>query len=277
VVQTVASVAGPRVGGLDLGEIEVYRGLRSELYHRGRGMAIRTDQVQGYAELAVKLLLRLLQVDLAPQLMRPPPEIAREQQDATLLERIRHAQTDIATLAAAIGCDVRRVVEALEPSFLMPSFERDLKRWLKALDQGPLGSRLQKFHTGGGRPASDPSLARAVQQGMPAPLQRFLSVHPVDPVHLAIQLERAHSSTETLLVLVDSSVGLSEGRTAASTYWVAQLLQHEDSLGDWATRDRDRVPLADPLVAFRDRAQEAVADLEGIHSALQRRMKTLDT
>jgi hypothetical protein len=112
---------------------------------------------------------------------------------------------------------------------------------------------------------------------MPAPLQRFLSVHPVDPVHLAIQLERAHSSTETLLVLVDSSVGLSEGRTAASTYWVAQLLQHEDSLGDWATRDRDRVPLADPLVAFRDRAQEAVADLEGIHSALQRRMKTLDT
>ena len=52
-------VAGQRLVGIDLGEIEWYHRLRNELYHNGNGLTVERDKVDVYAELA-KLLFRNL-------------------------------------------------------------------------------------------------------------------------------------------------------------------------------------------------------------------------
>jgi hypothetical protein len=77
------------------------------------------------------------------------------------------------------------------------------------------------------------------------------------------------------LVLADSALGLSQSRNTAGIYWVAQLLQHEDPLEDRAIWERNGYQSQEPLVAFRQRCEETLADLEGIHAALEERTENL--
>ncbi len=274
-VQAVKSAAGPRLHGIDLSDVESYHRTCIELYQQGSGVAVPAEQARGYAELAVKLLRRLLDIDLESQLVRLRRELERRQHEAALLYQIQRVQSEIVLVAAAIDRGVRAAVEAIEPGFLMPSFERELEQWLKQLEPDHLSRGLQQVDPEGSVRRPDPSVAGAISLSMPSALGRFVTTHELEPVFLAFQLHRAHSDTERFLVFADSALGLSASRNTAGLYWLAKLLAEEDPLADWPVQERDAHQLEQSLAAFRERCIEALADLQGIGVTLHDRLKKL--
>jgi hypothetical protein len=274
-VERVKSAAGSRLHRIDLSDVESYHQFRNELYQQGSGIPVPAEQARGYAELAVKLLRRLLDIDLESQLVRLRRELERRQHEAAMLHQIQRVQSEIGLVAAAIDRGVRLAVEAIEPEFLMPSFERELEQWLKQLEQGHLSRGLQQFDPQGSVRQPDPSVARAISMSMPSALRHFVATHELEPVFLAFQLQRAHSDTERFLVFADSTLGLSASRNTAGLYWLAKLLAEEDPLGGRPAQERDDHQLEQSLAAFRERCIEALADLQGIGVALHDRLKKL--
>jgi hypothetical protein len=268
IIRGVKAAAGPRLRGVDLGDVEYYHAFRIQLYHQGHCLPVSAETVRDYAYLAVTLLRRLFGVDLEPLLVQPPPAVERRKREAVMVNQIRQVQTGIDLVEAAIDSRVRAVAEALEPAFLMPSFHRSLGQWLDQLDQNHLRTGLRSFYADRGTRKPDPTLARAILVSMPPALQRFVTAYAVDPAFLAFELARAHSTTETLLVLADSALGLSPKRNTAGIYWIARLLKDEDPLVDWSFWERGAHSTEEPLVAFRDRCEEALTGLKQIRAAL---------
>lgn len=52
-------VAGSRLGGIDLSDIDWYHTLRNQLYHGGNGLTVERQKVQVYAEIASRLYRNL--------------------------------------------------------------------------------------------------------------------------------------------------------------------------------------------------------------------------
>jgi uncharacterized protein DUF4268 len=67
----IERAAGKRLQGIDLARVQYYHGVRNTLYHEAGGITVSNNQLQGYAELAVELLKRLLDVDLSDELKGP--------------------------------------------------------------------------------------------------------------------------------------------------------------------------------------------------------------
>lgn len=55
----------PKVGSLDLGEIEWYHRLRNQLYHQGNGLIVERTKVEIYGQIALALFKNLFSVKLA--------------------------------------------------------------------------------------------------------------------------------------------------------------------------------------------------------------------
>jgi hypothetical protein len=69
------AAAPQRVQKFDLDHIRYYHNIRNTLYHQGTTVGtVRTDQLEGYAILAVDLLYQLLDVDLKALLVPPAPK-----------------------------------------------------------------------------------------------------------------------------------------------------------------------------------------------------------
>jgi hypothetical protein len=274
-VRGVESAAGPRLLGINLNDVTAYHEMRKKLYDQGRGTPVPAEMVQSYASLAVKLLRRLLDVDLETRLVQPPEGMERKQRRAALVEQIRQVQTELNSVATVVDRGVREAMEVIEPACLMPSFERSMGQWLVRLNQGELSEGLQRFDREAGMRPADPGVARAISVSMPPALQQFLNRHQVEPVSLAFQLGRAHSITEMLLVLADNALDVSPARNAAGIYWIARLLENEDPLEDRSMPAGAGYLAQEPLVAFQERCEEALADLEGIRKALEKGLRRL--
>jgi hypothetical protein len=274
-VRGVESAAGPRLLGINLSDVTAYHEMRKKLYDQGRSIPVPAEMVRSYASLAVKLLRRLLDVDLEARLVQPPQGLERRHRQAALMEQISQVQTELNSVATVVDRAVREAMEAIEPECLMPSFERSMGQWLVRLNQGELSEGLQHFDREAGVRPPDPGVARAISVSMPPALQQFLARHQVEPVTLAFQLSRAHSITEMLLVLADNALALSQGQNAAGIYWIARLLETEDPLDERSMRDAERYLAQEPLVAFQERCEEALADLEGIRKALEKSLQRL--
>jgi hypothetical protein len=70
----VQEAAGDRMDGVDLDHVQYFHNIRNQLYHEGDGVSVSADKAREYASVAVKLLQRLLSVDLE-ELRDPPPLI----------------------------------------------------------------------------------------------------------------------------------------------------------------------------------------------------------
>ena len=67
-VKGVQDAAADRIKGIDLAHIEYFHGIRNKLYHESDSITIPHSTAKEYAVLAVKLLDKLLGVDLRKQL-----------------------------------------------------------------------------------------------------------------------------------------------------------------------------------------------------------------
>ncbi len=69
-LDTLERVAGDKLLGTNLGEIEWYHRLRNELYHQGNGLTVEKDKVDVYAELARLLFKNLFGIELGVNVTR---------------------------------------------------------------------------------------------------------------------------------------------------------------------------------------------------------------
>jgi len=125
-VKGMEAAAPSKLKEFNLAHIQFYHDLRNKLYHQGNGITIPTEKAKGYAELAVRLLEVLLDVNLT-HLLREPETKARLQEKQEKLEQELNQQ--IITIHKELDhlrVEVRLAIERIEPRLLLPSFEKQL-------------------------------------------------------------------------------------------------------------------------------------------------------
>ena len=73
-LEGISKAAGSHLGDNDLAHVRYYHSVRNTLYHEGAGITVPRNLARDYAELAVKLMKQLLQVDLIAKLDKAEPE-----------------------------------------------------------------------------------------------------------------------------------------------------------------------------------------------------------
>lgn len=126
-VDGIDRAAGPSLAGINLARVQYYHDIRNKLYHDGNGITISANDVDSYAQLAVKLLKVLLSSDLSQVLRKP--EIDARRKAAT--DKVQHIlQREISDQSTKVQAARERLanlarfgIEKIEPGLVMPSFE----------------------------------------------------------------------------------------------------------------------------------------------------------
>ena len=110
--------------------VQFYHDMRNNLYHQGNGIAVPTEKVYTYAQIAVDLLRDLLDVDLASNLKRPELEReARRQSEEQVAQEDRELEGMEWQVQAArqrVVTTARTAMEYYCTPLTLPSFEREL-------------------------------------------------------------------------------------------------------------------------------------------------------
>lgn len=137
----IEKAAGESLQGINLKHVQYFHSHRNKLYHEEDGITIRPANVQDYAELAVELLNRLLDVDLSEELRAPEIETKRVAElKAQESEEERAHQNQIQTLEALVeevDSTVELVIEQLYPQLVGPSFKRDFPEIVEFKNANP--------------------------------------------------------------------------------------------------------------------------------------------
>ncbi|MGB8645106.1 MAG: DUF4268 domain-containing protein [Anaerolineae bacterium] len=131
--------AGPRLQGIDVADVQFYHDLRNNLYHRGNGITIPTEKAHKYAEIAVDLLNRLLEVDLTQELRKPELDAKRAEEEKARHERERK---EIEGQLQAVQRERRHLaetaavaIETIYPAFVLPSVTRAFDLVRRQIDE----------------------------------------------------------------------------------------------------------------------------------------------
>lgn len=101
--------------------VEYYHGIRNKLYHEGDGVTALSTNVLGYAELAVGLLQRLLDVDLTELLRRQEVEALRKKEEEKLTKQLERQILLVKETLRRFRDGVEIVVTELEPNLVHPT------------------------------------------------------------------------------------------------------------------------------------------------------------
>jgi len=235
-VEKATRTARGRLRGIDLGHVEYFHSLRNKLYHAGNGITVQGEHAERYAELALELLERLLEVPLKSSLSA---ESCRESELEDLSEKLEQARASLKTAVCALGHDLRLAIEKVEPAFLMPSFELWIDSWdvdrasvvllndPQFYDQVTLLEARKELSEDCTVVADEDGMKAVrlrsdrLRSMMPAPLRRFADEHHVDPGTVARFL-RASDITEFLLVVAEVAFEL-PGGPVEDVYALARL------------------------------------------------------
>lgn len=133
-VSGVEAAAPSRLQGCNLHHVQFYHDLRNKLYHQGNGITVPTKNAKGYAELAVRLLKALLDVDLTEVLQKPELEKAIKQQ----VDEVRNALDHI-------RLDMKQIMETIEPLAVMPWIIRQFQYVMAADDDDDNRAELWEY------------------------------------------------------------------------------------------------------------------------------------
>lgn len=132
----VVTASGSRLQGIYISHVQFYHDLRNRLYHQGNGITIPTDKAHGYAELAVDLLNRLLEVDLGGKLLEPEKDKEstrrREELEGEEKKKLLKLTKNLARLCKLISENAAIVVEKNYPLLTLPSFKESFHARLYA-------------------------------------------------------------------------------------------------------------------------------------------------
>ena len=215
-VETAAKTAGDRLKGIDLGHVQYFHGLRNKLYHAGNGITVQGEHAEQYASIALDLLDRLLDVPLKSTLCK---ESRRQEQLESLRQEMEQVEQLLIAELRVLREDLRLAIEKIEPAFLMPSFELQVKNWsiegsesmlltdpkffeevtvTESVEEAPDQSNIIEIGKNGiktMRLKSD-----ELRSLMPSSLRRFVDRHQVDTT-TAARFLMASDMTEFLLIV----------------------------------------------------------------------------
>lgn len=129
------AAAPDRLGAYDRDHIEFYHGLRNQLYHQGNGITVSSEHATGYAELAVGLLERLLDVKLLGTALG---SCRFEQEKKALLKKVGLTLGRFEEV-------VELVIEQLAPRLLLPSTIRKMRELARDAGLDQLRDRQCRF------------------------------------------------------------------------------------------------------------------------------------
>jgi hypothetical protein len=125
-VERAAETAGNRLKGINLGHVEYFHNLRNKLYHAGNGITVQGDHAEQYSQVALELLDRLLGIPLKISVEKKRHE---QRELIGLSTQVDQIKASLRAQIRALEQDVRLAIEKVEPSFVMPSFERKVESW----------------------------------------------------------------------------------------------------------------------------------------------------
>lgn len=130
-VKGVEAAARHKLQPVNLDHVQFYHDIRNKLYHDGTGITVATENVNGYAHLAVALLEILLDVDITDELMKPEIEARiRSEREAAIVKEREELQEEIATIADArrrLEAVAAEAIERVCPPLALRGFERRFK------------------------------------------------------------------------------------------------------------------------------------------------------
>jgi hypothetical protein len=117
VVDCVSKCIGKGFENIDLDHVKHYHNLRNKLYHEGDSLTVPTSEVFGYANLAVKLLKILIDVDLSEELA-----IKEATQEDSVEREIKHPLKNTSPLLNQLNEELVLCIEIIKPKLLYPSY-----------------------------------------------------------------------------------------------------------------------------------------------------------
>lgn len=237
-VERAAKTAGNRLKGIDLRHVEYFHGLRNKLYHAGNGITVQGDHAEQYSEVALDLLDRLLGIPLKTSLEKQ----RRERTELTCLSaQVDQIKVSLRAQVRALEQDLRLAIEKVEPSFVMPSFEREVESWnierySEMLLANPRFFDEVTLEIGEGLPDEHVSVVMSedsakvkrfrrneLRELMPSSLRRFADKYQIE-TSIAASLLMVCDLTEFLLIVAKVAFELPSTIQPTLTYSAARVL-----------------------------------------------------
>ena len=124
-VRGVGKAADKKLKDFNLSHIQFYHDLRNKLYHQGNGITIPQENLYAYAQLAVKLLKVLLEVDLNEDLQMPEIETQRKTELILKQQIIDNKKAHVENELEKLKSDIMLVIEIIAPRLALPSFQKN--------------------------------------------------------------------------------------------------------------------------------------------------------
>lgn len=248
-VKDAAKTAGDRLKGINLGHVEYFHGLRNKLYHAGNGITVQGEHAEQYASIAMELLDRLLGVDLKSSWQE---QLRKQKELDELKEQVDHVQASLRKQMYALEQDLRLAIEQVEPAFVMPSFEHQIRsRSMKEKVASIIMRRDEKM---------DERLSSELCQLMPEPFQRFVDKHDIG-ASMVVELSAAAISgpVEFLLTVADITFEL-PADSPAGVYSLARIEGPPQGEGESET---------DYWMRMLSSSNDLADEMQEIHNALK--------
>ncbi len=112
---------------IDTSHISFFHDIRNKLYHQGNGITIPKEKVFNYAEISVKLLKLLLDIDLFYELEKPKMITKRKEKYVKQKQELDQIIQKIQEIISDIKYEIEMAIELIEPNLLLPSFKNSLE------------------------------------------------------------------------------------------------------------------------------------------------------
>lgn len=122
-VKGVQDAAADRIKGIDLAHIQYFHGIRNKLYHESDSITIPHSTAKEYAVLAVKLLDKLLGIDLRKQLESNQGNKKENNTNDGFVGLKEAIRVELDNLHK----ELEFCIEKIEPKLLLPTFKHALK------------------------------------------------------------------------------------------------------------------------------------------------------
>jgi len=121
-LEAVKKAAYNKLVDINLSHVKFYHDLRNKLYHQGNGITVPTEKSLGYAQIAVRLLNILLDIDLFELLEKPELDAKKREKINQELDLLNDQVMRVQKSIKKLQHDVLLAIEKIEPRLLMPSF-----------------------------------------------------------------------------------------------------------------------------------------------------------
>jgi hypothetical protein len=141
-----AEAAKHLIPDINPANIEYFHNIRNRIYHEGDGIKPTVENSQAYAELAVKLLNVLLEVDLSDLLYQKEIEIEKANEKQSLRNQLINKKRALQNIIDEYNDDLfLRVVETIIPRAVLPStrrkFDKIVQKYIDFYDFDPQNER----------------------------------------------------------------------------------------------------------------------------------------